>query len=52
MPPSTVVTGIEGGVRSHSRQDGGEFGPFGGASEEVTRGPGILTTTRIEHSYV
>lgn len=49
---STVVTGIEGGVRLHSRQDEAHLGAFGEDAESPPRGPGILTTTRIEHSYL
>ena len=52
LPMSTVVTGIEGGVRLPSRQDGAHLGEFGEDAEERPRGPGILTTTRIEHSYL
>ena len=52
LPMSTVVTGIEGGVRLPSRQDGAHHGGFGEDAEERPRGPGILTTTRIEHSYL
>ena len=51
VPPSTVVTGIEGGVRLPSRQGEAHFGGFG-EDAESNRGPGILTTTRIEHSYL
>ena len=52
LPMSTVVTGIEGGVRLPSRQDGAHLGGFGEDPEEAPRGRGILTTTRIEHSYL
>ena len=52
VPTSTVVTGIEGGVRRPSRQDEAHRGGLGEDMEESTRGPGILTTTRIEHSYL
>ena len=52
VPPSTVVTGIEGGVRLPSRQGEAHFGGFGEDADEPTRGAGILTTTRIEHSYL
>ena len=52
LPMSTVVTGIEGGVRLPSRQDGAHLGGFGEDAEESPRGRGILTTTRIEHSYL
>ena len=52
VPPSTVITGIEGGVRPPSRQGEVHFGGFGEDSEEANRGTGILTTTRIEHSYL
>ena len=52
MPTSTVVTGIEGGVRLPSRQHDAHLGGLGEDADESTRGPGILTTTRIEHSYL
>ena len=54
-PPPAVVTGIAGGVDSRDRGDGGiEMKDIASAEsrEEIERSHAILTTVRMEHSYV
>ena len=57
-PPTAVVTGIEGGLKKPVVQDGGPgmyetaFENSGGDLNEPTRATDILTTVRMEHSYV
>ena len=56
LPCVAVYTGIEGGVESEALDGkkgsarGGTVGAGGG--EELERGTGIVTTIRMEHSYV
>ena len=57
-PPTAVVTGIEGGLEKPVLQDGGHrmydtaFENRGGDLDEPSRAMDILTTVRMEHSYV
>ena len=67
IPPTAVVTGIQGGVRPKHQLDGGDRLLDTGYSnagytntgyvnaeemDEANRAAGIVTTVRMEHSYV
>ena len=58
IPPTAVVTGIKGGVETRDKSDGEDRLPdtgytcTGEETDEANRVPFILTTVRMEHSYV
>ena len=58
MPQMGVTTGIEGGIRIHRKQDSDhkthDVGSADSSDElnETSKGTGIMTTVRIEQSYV
>lgn len=68
VPPTAIVTGIQGGVHTKHQLDGGNrlldtsstnvgytdigYVNAGEDMDEANRAAGILTTVRMEHSYV